>query len=70
MCPKTQRQQHYTGVIQGLMKIKREEGLKGFWRGNGANVYKIIPEVSLIVIVLRYLTLLSVRYSIHVMGGI
>jgi solute carrier family 25 phosphate transporter 23/24/25/41 len=35
---------NYSGIIQGLLKIKKEEGILGFWRANGINVLKIFPE--------------------------
>ncbi|GAA6053452.1 hypothetical protein JCM3770_005172 [Rhodotorula araucariae] len=33
----------YNGVYQGLKKMWREEGLKGYMRGNGINVLRIAP---------------------------
>ena len=33
----------YTGVLQGLRLINKEDGLKGFFRGNLSNVIRITP---------------------------
>jgi len=33
----------YTGVWQSLVRMGREEGFKGFMRGNGINCVRIIP---------------------------
>eukprot|EP01087_Luapelamoeba_hula_P001649 TRINITY_DN1136_c0_g1_i1.p1 TRINITY_DN1136_c0_g1~~TRINITY_DN1136_c0_g1_i1.p1 ORF type:complete len:609 (+),score=117.79 TRINITY_DN1136_c0_g1_i1:131-1957(+) len=34
----------YTGIWQGLCKIYREQGWRAFFKGNGTNVVKIVPE--------------------------
>eukprot|EP00898_Chlorokybus_atmophyticus_P001199 jgi/Chlat1/207/Chrsp1S03121 len=34
----------YTGIWQGLRAIWRSEGLRGFFKGNGANCARIIPN--------------------------
>ncbi len=33
----------YDGVASALMRMYREEGLRGYWRGNGTNVARIAP---------------------------
>lgn len=37
----------YTSVGQGLQKIYLEEGLRGFFRGNGVNVIRIFPTSAI-----------------------
>uniref|UniRef100_A0A7S1CEW4 ADP,ATP carrier protein n=1 Tax=Bicosoecida sp. CB-2014 TaxID=1486930 RepID=A0A7S1CEW4_9STRA len=37
----------YTGVVQALGVVGREEGLVGFYKGNGANVLRVIPVYAL-----------------------
>lgn len=33
----------YRSVWQSLVKVYREDGLRGYWRGNGANCVRVIP---------------------------
>jgi solute carrier family 25 phosphate transporter 23/24/25/41 len=33
----------YTGVVQALKKIGAEEGIKGYFKGNGVNCVRIFP---------------------------
>jgi solute carrier family 25 phosphate transporter 23/24/25/41 len=35
------------GIMSGLANIYRNEGVLGYWRGNGANVIKVAPEKAL-----------------------
>jgi len=35
------------GLIQGFNAIYKEGGVRGFWRGNGTNIMKVVPESSL-----------------------
>ncbi len=47
-CPYRQVQprhtgKQYTGVWQSLVRMWREEGIKGLMRGNGINCVRIIP---------------------------
>jgi solute carrier family 25 (mitochondrial phosphate transporter), member 23/24/25/41 len=44
-----------TGIGQGIRLILKEEGVKAFWRGNGANVLKILPESSIKFYVFEHL---------------
>lgn len=37
----------YTGVVQALQKIGREEGVKGYFKGNGVNCIRIFPTSAL-----------------------
>jgi len=39
----THTQTKYTGVIQSLTLIRKEEGLIGYFKGNGTNVIRIFP---------------------------
>jgi len=34
---------HYRGILSPLLGIAKDEGIRGFWKGNGANVLRIIP---------------------------
>lgn len=34
-------------MIQGLQRIYQQDGIRGFWRANGTNVLKIIPEAGI-----------------------
>ncbi|KAK9816922.1 hypothetical protein WJX72_007114 [[Myrmecia] bisecta] len=38
--------ERYTGLRDALWRIPREEGLLALYRGNGANVMRIVPEVA------------------------
>lgn len=33
----------YTGIWQALVKVYKEDGARGYWRGNGANCVRVIP---------------------------
>eukprot|EP01094_Clydonella_sp_ATCC50884_P025278 TRINITY_DN6587_c0_g1_i2.p1 TRINITY_DN6587_c0_g1~~TRINITY_DN6587_c0_g1_i2.p1 ORF type:complete len:260 (-),score=81.55 TRINITY_DN6587_c0_g1_i2:189-968(-) len=37
----------YTGIRQGLMRVFSEEGVRGLYRGNGANVVRVVPVYAL-----------------------
>jgi solute carrier family 25 (mitochondrial phosphate transporter), member 23/24/25/41 len=37
----------YKGVIQSLKLIGKEEGLRGFFRGNGANCLRVVPQSAI-----------------------
>jgi solute carrier family 25 phosphate transporter 23/24/25/41 len=37
----------YTGVVQALQKIRREEGIRGYFKGNGVNCVRIFPTSAL-----------------------
>ncbi len=37
----------YTTMNQATLKIFREEGVRGLWAGNGANVLRVIPVYAL-----------------------
>lgn len=37
----------YTGVVQALQKIGREEGVRGYFKGNGVNCVRIFPTSAL-----------------------
>eukprot|EP01091_Cochliopodium_minus_P009391 TRINITY_DN2306_c0_g1_i2.p1 TRINITY_DN2306_c0_g1~~TRINITY_DN2306_c0_g1_i2.p1 ORF type:complete len:484 (-),score=113.65 TRINITY_DN2306_c0_g1_i2:107-1558(-) len=47
--------QKITGIRQGLTLIYKTEGLRAFWKGNGANVFKIMPESSIKFYVFEHL---------------
>ncbi|CAG9466106.1 unnamed protein product [Pedinophyceae sp. YPF-701] len=34
----------YTGVLQGVIKMAREDGIRGLFRGNGTNCMRIVPN--------------------------
>ena len=34
------------GVVSGVRAMYADGGWRAFWRGNGINVIKIVPEVS------------------------
>ena len=36
----------YEGMVSSLAKIFREEGFRGFYKGNGVNVFRVIPYVG------------------------
>jgi solute carrier family 25 (mitochondrial phosphate transporter), member 23/24/25/41 len=36
--------QEYNGIVQGLKKIYSEGGFSAYFRGNGTNIIKIVPE--------------------------
>lgn len=36
-------EQRFRGIIPTLMKIGREEGFRGYFKGNGTNVIRIVP---------------------------
>lgn len=37
----------YTGVLQTMSVVAREEGVLKLWKGNGANISRVVPNVSL-----------------------
>ena len=37
----------YTGIMQTMFLVTREEGLMALWKGNGANVLRVIPVYGL-----------------------
>jgi len=43
----TQTGTKYTGIVQCIQTIIKEEGLKKLWRGNGTNCIRIFPYASL-----------------------
>jgi solute carrier family 25 (adenine nucleotide translocator) protein 4/5/6/31 len=40
-------ERHYNGMIQSLMTVTREEGIFSLWKGNGANVVRVVPVYAL-----------------------
>ena len=36
----------FKGLVSSLVSIGRDEGLKGYFKGNGTNVMRIIPYVA------------------------
>jgi len=38
--------QKFQGIIPTLVKIGKEEGFRGYFKGNGTNVARIIPYVA------------------------
>ncbi|XP_073125950.1 mitochondrial carrier protein CoAc1 [Henckelia pumila] len=38
---------HYLGVYQSLQKLLKNEGIAGFYKGNGASVFRIVPYAAL-----------------------
>jgi hypothetical protein len=38
---------HGAGVGQSVARIVREEGVRGLWKGNGANVVRVVPVYAL-----------------------
>eukprot|EP01129_Flabellula_baltica_P001822 TRINITY_DN1172_c0_g1_i1.p1 TRINITY_DN1172_c0_g1~~TRINITY_DN1172_c0_g1_i1.p1 ORF type:complete len:300 (-),score=57.16 TRINITY_DN1172_c0_g1_i1:785-1684(-) len=43
----THGEKKYKGILNSLKMIFREEGLRGFYKGNGANVVRVIPVYAL-----------------------
>lgn len=37
----------YTGILQTFSLVTREEGARALWKGNGANVLRVIPVYGL-----------------------
>jgi hypothetical protein len=37
----------YTGILQAAWLVRKEEGLAALWKGNGANVLRVIPVYGL-----------------------
>ncbi len=37
----------YNGVLQTMAVVTREEGFMKLWKGNGANISRVVPNVSL-----------------------
>lgn len=37
----------YTGIVQAALLVAREEGVAALWKGNGANVLRVIPVYGL-----------------------
>ena len=38
--------QKFRGIIPTLVKIGKEEGFRGYFKGNGTNVARIVPYVA------------------------
>lgn len=36
----------FQGIVPSLIKIWREEGFRGYFKGNGTNVVRIVPYVA------------------------
>ncbi len=36
----------FHGIFTSLVKIGKEEGLRGYFKGNGTNVLRIVPYVA------------------------
>ena len=36
----------FQGIVSSLVSIGREEGIRGYFKGNGTNVVRIIPYVA------------------------
>jgi solute carrier family 25 phosphate transporter 23/24/25/41 len=45
----------YDGIYSSFKKIYVEDGILGYWRGNGANVIKVIPEIGFRFLMFEYL---------------
>lgn len=41
------RDKQYKGVVQSLVKVATEEGVLSLWKGNGANVVRVVPVYAL-----------------------
>ena len=37
-----------TSMLQEMREIQRNSGFKGFFKGNGANIFKMVPETALL----------------------
>jgi solute carrier family 25 (adenine nucleotide translocator) protein 4/5/6/31 len=37
---------NYTGMLDCLRRVHLEEGLKAFWKGNGSNLVRLLPNES------------------------
>jgi len=44
---KVPEDQKYKGIIDALVRIPKEQGVLAFWRGNGTNVIRIIPNAAI-----------------------
>mmetsp|Transcript_3340 Transcript_3340/g.4842 ORF Transcript_3340/g.4842 Transcript_3340/m.4842 type:complete len:437 (+) Transcript_3340:182-1492(+) len=40
-------EQQYKGIIDCLVRIPKEQGITGYWRGNGVNVLRMIPNSAI-----------------------
>ena len=40
------QERRFQGIIPSLVRIGREEGVRGYFKGNGTNVVRIIPYVA------------------------
>ncbi|KAG8821988.1 hypothetical protein FRC18_011133 [Serendipita sp. 400] len=45
----------YSGVWRSLVRMWKEEGFKGYMRGNGVNCLRIVPYVPLQLVEIRLL---------------